>query len=76
MPGLVTVRTAAAMLILNAAVVAVAPAASVTVTVMLLVVPAALGVPEITPVEAFRVRPAGSVVEVKVFVPLPPALDI
>jgi hypothetical protein len=39
----------------------VAPLESVTVNVNPLAVPAAVGVPEITPVEAVKLKPAGSV---------------
>ena len=49
---------------------------SVTVTVML-ESPAAEGVPEITPVEEFIVRPLGKVpVALNELVPLPPVVEI
>ena len=52
---------------------ALAPIVSITRTVKL-DVPVALGVPLITPVEAFKLSPAGSdpLIILQVFMPLPP----
>ena len=49
-------------IVIASALLAVAPFASVTCTVKLLV-PAAVGVPLITPIDVFRLKPAGSVPE-------------
>ena len=58
---LVTVRVAlAALIVMLSALVAVCALPSVTLTVKLLV-PVAVGVPEIAPVDGASVRPAGNV---------------